>query len=144
MSVEIYPLNEEIKIIFKGLPIGEPRHRVNFYQRNFFNPKHLQKNSLTTEAKEKYKGKLEEKKVFEIIFEFYFSQPKSWSKKKKSLELYPNKKPDLDNLCKFYMDVLTGVIWKDDAQVWKLSAEKKWSDIGHERVEVVIKNPTGL
>jgi len=35
------------------------------------------------------------------------------------------KKFDLDNMIKFFCDVLTGIIYKDDNQVVKIEAEKK-------------------
>lgn len=37
------------------------------------------------------------------------------------------KKPDLDNLEKFYMDVFNGLVWVDDSQVWKMEAEKAFA-----------------
>ncbi len=39
---------------------------------------------------------------------------------------YHTKRPDLDNLVKSVKDALNGIIWKDDSQVVKLKAEKKF------------------
>lgn len=39
------------------------------------------------------------------------------------------KKPDADNIQKFYMDVGTGLVWVDDAQVWKVEAEKGFAKV---------------
>lgn len=64
--------------------------------------------------------------TFEIIF--YIPMPKSWSKKKmiKMYDTPHNQKPDIDNLVKAVMDALM----TDDKQVWKIKAEKRWSDLG--------------
>ncbi len=64
--------------------------------------------------------------TFEIIF--YIPMPKSWSKKKtiKTYNTPHNQKPDIDNLVKAVMDTLM----TDDKQVWKIKAEKRWSDSG--------------
>ena len=37
------------------------------------------------------------------------------------------KKPDLDNIQKFYMDVFNGLVWLDDSQVWKAEVEKGYT-----------------
>ncbi len=64
--------------------------------------------------------------TFEIVF--YIPMPKSWSKKKmiKMYDTPHNQKPDIDNLVKAVMDALM----TDDKQVWKIKAEKRWSDSG--------------
>lgn len=47
--------------------------------------------------------------------------PESWSQKKQRDALLglilPTKKPDFDNMLKTIADALTGIAWKDDAQV---------------------------
>lgn len=48
---------------------------------------------------------------------FYFPIPKSWSKKKSSLALHKESKPDLSNLVKQIEDCGNGILWKDDALI---------------------------
>ena len=61
---------------------------------------------------------------------FYMPIPKSGSKRTvmlmKAGEIKHTKKPDLDNLIKFTKDCLNGVVWKDDAQVFSITAEKRY------------------
>lgn len=59
---------------------------------------------------------------------FYIPMPKSWSKKKKQEMLgKPHKqRPDIDNLCKAFLDALL----EEDAFVYSLTAEKYWSNKG--------------
>lgn len=38
------------------------------------------------------------------------------------------RKPDLDNLVKALKDALTGIVWKDDAQIVSLCARKTYGD----------------
>lgn len=59
---------------------------------------------------------------------FYLSMPKSWSKRKR-LEMNgkPHQvKPDTDNLLKAFQDCLSN----EDSNVWKIQAEKYWSENG--------------
>ena len=60
--------------------------------------------------------------------EFHIKMPKSWSKKKKvMMRGSPHRqKPDIDNLCKSVMDSLL----KDDSGVYRIQAQKFWSDEG--------------
>ncbi len=60
----------------------------------------------------------------------YFTIPKSWPKYKKTQQkgLPHTQKPDIDNLIKAILDGLNGVAWKDDAQVCKVTASKRWYD----------------
>lgn len=58
-----------------------------------------------------------------LILVFYFVLPKSKKPDTKHIT-----KPDTDNLIKFYQDCMTNAgVWKDDAQVYKLIVEKKYT-----------------
>ena len=45
-------------------------------------------------------------------------------------------KGDIDNYVKFVMDALCGTFYRDDAQIFQLSATKVWVSPGSERVSV--------
>lgn len=66
--------------------------------------------------------------------------PASWSKREHQRALdekvRPTSRPDLDNLVKGIKDACNGVVWKDDAQVVKLSAVKFYTDRPHAWVRV--------
>jgi Holliday junction resolvase RusA-like endonuclease len=70
----------------------------------------------------------------------YYPIPKSWSKKKRQLavdgEIYPQVKPDLDNVMKAILDALNGVVYADDSQVINMVATKRYST--DPRIEVYV------
>lgn len=70
----------------------------------------------------------------------YMSIPKSKSKKlqekMRSGEERPQKKPDLDNICKAILDSLNGIAYKDDSQIVEVVLKKYYSD--NPRVEVML------
>ena len=74
----------------------------------------------------------------EIQYTFFMPIPKSKSKvKREALLNTPHKcKPDTDNLIKLYNDVCVALLYHDDAQIYKLSATKLYSD--NPRTEMVI------
>lgn len=54
-----------------------------------------------------------------------------WMKKpKKTKNLYPIVKPDLDNMAKLIKDALNGILWKDDSQIILLNCEKYYAETG--------------
>lgn len=67
---------------------------------------------------------------------FYFPFPPSWSEsKKKHMHLTPHRqRPDIDNLCKAFMDALL----KKDSTVWKINAKKLWAREG----KIIVKCKT--
>ena len=73
---------------------------------------------------------------------FYIQRPKShWNKYslKASAPKYKTTKPDLDNHCKFYMDCMSGIVFKDDNQIISLVATKQFCDEYQDHyVEIVI------
>lgn len=54
---------------------------------------------------------------------FHLLKPKSAKKR-----IYPAVKPDIDNYTKLIFDACNGLVFNDDAQVIRLSAEKKYAD----------------
>ena len=58
--------------------------------------------------------------------------PASKSKKFKEQALnglqLPIKKPDVDNVAKIILDSISGIVYKDDKQIVKLTVSKKYSD----------------
>ena len=51
------------------------------------------------------------------------------------------KRPDLDKLCRAALDACTGVLWKDDSQVYSLGATKRYAT-NHEppHVRILIRS----
>ncbi|MBN1574537.1 MAG: RusA family crossover junction endodeoxyribonuclease [Deltaproteobacteria bacterium] len=76
--------------------------------------------------------------VLEVVF--FRGVPRSWSERKKERALsggiLPAVRPDTDNLVKLVKDALNGVFWRDDAQVVKLTAEKRYSDTPRTEVKI--------
>lgn len=68
----------------------------------------------------------------EIMVVFYLDVPKKLSRIKKqqmmSGLIHHMTKPDVDNLQKFILDCMTGIIYADDAQVWSITAVKCYSN----------------
>lgn len=73
---------------------------------------------------------------------FHTPIPKNTPRKAaKALEGHPNvKRPDLDNYAKFPLDVMNGLVYEDDNQIFDLWCEKRYSS--SPRVEIFIKERT--
>lgn len=70
----------------------------------------------------------------------FYEVPKSYSKKKKQEmldgQLYPTKKPDIDNIAKCVLDALNKLAYRDDTQVVRLHTEKHYAEIPRVEVEI--------
>lgn len=71
-----------------------------------------------------------------IAIEMRFYMPKLKSYAKRLLNTPFDKKPDIDNLVKYYLDVMNDLIFNDDRQVTELWCEKIYSDTP--KVEITI------
>lgn len=70
-----------------------------------------------------------------LTLKFYMTIPKSMIRRQMSEHHY--KRPDLDNLCKFFLDAATSILWEDDAQISGMSIIKIYSD--KPRTEIHLK-----
>lgn len=75
-----------------------------------------------------------------VVIRAFYGVPKSTSKKKKQQmledQLYPTKKPDIDNIAKCVLDALNKLAYRDDTQVVTLRMEKHYGEIPRVEVEI--------
>lgn len=62
----------------------------------------------------------------EMLAQFIYVVPASWSAKKRSDTIWKSSKPDADNLVKIVKDAIDGVVYLDDSQVASLTVQKKY------------------
>ncbi len=67
-----------------------------------------------------------------LVCRFYLPRPKSAPKRRR----WPDRRPDLDNLEKTVLDVLTGLVWTDDARICQKLVGKLYGDPPRVEVEV--------
>lgn len=67
-----------------------------------------------------------------VSIEITMPIPVSWSKRKQADALaglvMPTGRPDLDNLIKALADACNWIVWRDDAQIVRLMAEKRYGE----------------
>lgn len=132
-----------VKFCVYGTPVAKGRPRVS--TRNGFARTYTPKDTVMYENLVRYTyqsdvgGKIDG--AIEMSCKFYFPIPKSISKKQRAIlltEKEPHlKKPDTDNCIKSLCDGLQGVAFDDDKQIYKIVAEKYYSD--NPRVEVELR-----
>ena len=114
-----------IEIPYEVTPCGRPRVTKygTFYGKNYtFFREIVGKWFQYNYREERLVGPITAKITFKI------KTPKSWSKKKTEAM---NGKPclknyDLDNMEKAVYDVMEGVCYENDSQIWKHATEKIW------------------
>ncbi len=80
---------------------------------------------------------------FDVKFEFHIAPPSSLSAINRSLLLWfgiPDKKPDIDNLVKFYLDAGNGILWPDDKKIVELKAAKIYAENPQTIIHVTGRN----
>lgn len=132
-----------MKFIIDIEPIPKARHRSRISRGRIitYDPQHGEK--IQTKW---LMSKIMREKNYEIIESgaiscdvlSYVQIPKSLSlKKQKELEGMPcDRRPDIDNYCKNYFDILNGIAYHDDGQIANLWAQKIYSK--NPRVEIIV------
>ena len=80
-----------------------------------------------------------------VCINCHFSIPKNWTKDAKSIAIknyipYIHA-PDCDNIAKFFMDVIKGIVFEDDRQVETLTITKSYST--EPEVRIICKQTFG-
>ena len=135
-------MSEKYGIEIPGNPVAQPRHRVS--ARGGFARTYLPKKHPVHEYKRRVAEYTQDWPVFSgpvnVYIEVSFPMPQSWSRKKQVAmrEAFHAQKPDADNIAKAILDALKAR-WKDDAQVARLSIDKRWTDCeqGHTWLEIL-------
>ena len=119
-----------VKFLIRVKPKPQQRHRSR--GRFQYDPSSKDKEDFLLLAKQ-YAPKNPTSKPIELNLTFCYKRPRHhYTSKnkvltlKKDAEFYKKSKADLDNLIKFVADSLSGIFYKDDAQIVSISACKVW------------------
>jgi Holliday junction resolvase RusA-like endonuclease len=74
----------------------------------------------------------------EVFISMWMNPPPSWSKKRLENTRWVTGKPDLDNCLKLISDALNGIVWRDDAQIARVSFVRRYT-LQPEHVYIVIQ-----
>jgi Holliday junction resolvase RusA-like endonuclease len=85
-------------------------------------------------------------KAVAVDMRFFVERPKSHfgtgrnsEKLKKSAPAFPTEsRKDVDNMAKFFLDCMNGIVFRDDRQVVRLFAEKSYAYASGTRIEIEI------
>ena len=133
-----------MKFTIDGAPTGKARPRVTRFGTYNTDQTVLYENLVQISYKQKcnkiHVGPLS------VTIEACFDIPVSTSKKKRALminqQLFPTKKPDIDNIAKIILDALNKIAYQDDTQVILLTVKKRYGDAA--RVVVTIEEVTPI
>lgn len=123
-----------MKIVIPGKPIGQARPR--FARRGKFvkvyNPQETEAGKALLLAMNQITKKYTGPVVVSMLFEFqrpksHFGTGRNAGRLKESASHYHTIKPDTSNCVKFIEDILNGVAWDDDKQIFELRAKKSWT-----------------
>jgi Holliday junction resolvase RusA-like endonuclease len=132
-----------IKFELKGIPISWKRPGHNFKTGAIYDQQKVEKEQVRWCLRDRYKEEIITGPV-QIDFFFYFPIPKSTSKLRVrdmlNGVLHHISKPDVDNLSKFYLDTMTGVVYADDAQVTSMGVTKLYTTEPRTLIEITPQN----
>lgn len=127
-----------MQITIPTIPIPKGRPRLSRW--GTYTPKRTSDYQSVVQdiARKHYKKPLE--CPVELCIQFIMPIPKTTSKKLlETIVGSPHTKctGDIDNLCKNLMDSFNGIVFKDDSQVWKLSAIKVYGNEPMSVIEII-------
>lgn len=93
------------------------------YGRHSYNPRSKERKAFQREIRKLFLFRKAFEKGVSIKICYHCKAPKSL----KNRSIHHLKRPDLDNLNKFFIDCLKGIVIKDDSQVFEVKAKKVYA-----------------
>lgn len=134
-----------ISFVVGGEPKPQARPRFSRQGGRAYTPSKTRKAAETLTARVAALGVVGEPLTCPLELEVLFELPipESWPKWKQQAarerRYLPTGKPDTDNLLKMLKDACNGVVWKDDAQVFRADATKLYSDNPKTTVRLILR-----
>lgn len=125
-----------ITICIPGEPVGKGRPRVSTIggHARMFTPAKTKsyEETVKSEAVASMRGMEPLSGPVALRLELYLGVPASYPKGRRakclSGEIWPTKKPDIDNVVKAICDAFNGVVWIDDVQVVSMAVVKRYGE----------------
>lgn len=120
-----------IEFQLSGTPIAWKRAKPLYNQRRMIDEQVKEKQQIRWQLRSQFHSSpLTVPLEVQLIFFMPISAYISGVKKRAMIGgvIHHIKKPDVDNMIKFYFDAMTGVIYVDDAQIWCESAKKVYAE----------------
>lgn len=112
-------------IIIEAKPFFQKRHR---YGKGFlYDPSAKDKKNVRHIIRSQFKHKPIDS-ALDVHISFYFKPPKSYKNPQQYYLTPKTTKPDIDNLAKFYMDAMNGIVYTDDKLIYSLSLSKMYNN----------------
>jgi Holliday junction resolvase RusA-like endonuclease len=108
-----------VYINIPGKPIPQQRHRLfrRYGRSMIFDPCSKEKKAVKKIIQDQFiHEKIQQFVNPHVEFQFYFPYPAKLRKLKHKI-IRHNIKPDVDNLIKFYLDCMNGIVYEDDKTV---------------------------
>ena len=134
-----------MQFIVKGRPQGKKRPRFSRISHTVYTPQETisYENQIAMAFKAGGGRCIPEGQCVAVSVTAFFPVPKSYSKGKRKAcidgYIWPDKKPDIDNVLKVVLDALNGLAYDDDKQVIEAICRKYYTD-GEGYLWVVVKS----
>lgn len=117
-----------MEIIIPGAPVANARPRFSRASNFMYDPQAAKKRAAKAIVRDQWRSLFVEPPVT-LQIEFHMAIPKSMSKRKQNALVGTDHcgHQDVDNLMKFCMDVMTGIVYEDDCHVSRVTARKIWA-----------------
>jgi Holliday junction resolvase RusA-like endonuclease len=133
----------QIQLTIPGRLVGKGRPKfsvVNGHARAYTPEKARNAEAMIrTLAFEAMQGKPPCEGPMALTITVWINRPASWSKKRKAATTFVTGKPDADNQIKLTADSMNGIVYRDDAQISRLSIDRFYTD-GAERATVKVES----